>query len=213
MREPSLVGPAFLFMVAGGALIWALNIDERHTIGRGVLVLLAIIAAFYGLLTGLNWVAYQYSARLSEYRRAMAITPELQALSVLSRLRPEQMEFVEKNGIMPLVEIVTGDPDDPDDPGVALFVRTFGGELIPLDFVDRFFDLSRPSLPYLYPTRRFAEGTQDRQNAENLTAHLVLLGMADRARGPHSACLKVPTTQAMKRVGLGVLYQLQEESA
>jgi hypothetical protein len=179
---------------------------------RGLLVLVGGVFGGLGLLWVLNWGVYHFALRLTELRRAQAITPEIQALAILARLRPDQMAFAVDHGIMPAVELVTGDPDDEADPGVAIFLRVVGGDLVPLDFVDAFFDRSRRTFPHLAPIRTWSEGTRERELAELLTAHLVVLDLADRARGPYAARLKVPPGRAMKRAGLGLRYNLEEES-
>lgn len=195
--------------MAGLALLGVRLGNQEFTFWRGFLILLALVLVFFGFLQVLDWIAYKTAVRISAMRQAQTITPEIRLLETLSRIRPEQWAFAVDHGIIPVAELLT------TTEGVSPFLRVIGGELVPLSFVSDYMNRSADRSPYLLPVRVFSHGSRERDLAQALVNHLVTLGMAEEARGNLPPRLIVSPVIAYRRLGLGLLFDLDriEESA
>lgn len=145
-----------------------------------------------------NWIAYQYSARLRNIREAMAITEHVRILQAVANLNDYQARLLESGS--PVVKVLAGYPD-------PIFVLQVGGGEIPFEFIREFLRLSDDV--YLCPVRTWAEGTKQREWAQLLTNHLVIMGFAVEARGNQPAHW-IDRTGAVRWMGLNIIKELSK---
>jgi len=158
-----------------------------------------LVAAGFALV---DWGLYIGGVRLLAYRQAMAITPYLELVKSLSMLRPDQAKIVPIEMYRATVEILGGED------GPEYMLRTPWGP-VPRWFVEEFLDQS--SDQFLYPIRRFADGTSERDWATWLTDWFVHVAqIALPHEGSHSAAWR-DGSMRVRAYGLVGLSLLEED--
>ena len=184
MDYPRLSTPIFLLILAAIFLLIAKDASKLPDWLRFGVATVGVIFAFAGVLSGVNWLTYNVTARAEEMQRARALTPEIQ-------LADRRLLLVEKIASMPADRIATL-------AAFAMPITEFiGGNLgpipalrvgegnVPMWFVSKFWTMSTDE--YLVPIRTWNSETRERQWAEALTNYLINFGLASPAAGNNPA--------------------------
>ena len=199
--RPRLGTAVWLSVCVVVAVIGFKLLDGRDILqlGAGLLILL------FGVSTGFawaDWLVWIWLKRMNEYRQAMAVTPYLELVGWISRLNTEQTKIVPAEMYKATVEIIGGDGEP------EYLLRTVGGP-VPMWFVREF--LEKCGDQYLYPVRRYADGTPERDWSIWFTDWCVHVAkVAVPHNGPHSAAWR-DGSQRIRTFGLVGLSLLEEE--
>ena len=181
---PRLGTPIILLIVAVILLLIAKDASKLPDWLRFGVATVGVIFAFAGVLSGVNWLTYNVTARAEEMQRARALTPEIQ-LADRRLLLVEKIASMPADRIatlaafaMPITEFVGGNL------GPIPMMRVGEGN-VPMYFIAKFWEMSTDT--YLVPVRTFASETKERQWAEALTAYLCNFGLALPAAGNNPA--------------------------
>jgi hypothetical protein len=177
MDYPRLSTPVYLTLLALLCLILAWTQDRWADWLRfflGCAGMLFLIVAIFSL-----WETFTFRAneRLVEYQRAMAITENVAMLQALGKLNPEQLKAIDR--YIPTVDLVAGDI------GPLYILRLPMNQECPMTFVRDF--LRSGDDDYLQPIRSYAEGSRQREYAQNLTSWMHFQGWCDEAAGNRPA--------------------------
>ena len=181
---PRLGTPIILLIVAVILLLIAKDASKLPDWLRFGVATVGVIFAFAGVLSGVNWLTYNVTARAEEMQRARALTPEIQ-LADRRLLLVEKIASMPQDRIatlaafaMPIVEFVGGSI------GPIPMMRVGEGS-VPMWFVSKFWTMSTDE--YLVPVRTWNSETKERQWAEALTNYLCNFGLALPAAGNNPA--------------------------
>ena len=184
MDYPRLSTPIFLLILAAIFLLIAKDASKLPDWLRFGVATVGVIFAFAGVLSGVNWLTYNVTARAEEMQRARALTPEIQ-------LADRRLQLVERIANMPSDRIATL-------AAFAMPITEFiGGNLgpipalrvgegnVPMWFVAKFWEMSTDT--HLVPVSTWNSETRERQWAEALTNYLINFGLASPAAGNNPA--------------------------
>lgn len=145
-----------------------------------VLTMAAICLGVYGLAGALDWMLAAYAGRLERIRHALALTPAVKVMELMTRLSPgAQQELAYQLGVLGIEWRGL-----PTNIGPS-WKTTIAGHDIPLEFVREFF--WRSGTEYLVPIRNYTDGTIAQHQAQLITDYLIRFDYAAPAAGNRSA--------------------------
>lgn len=190
MDYPKLSVPIILILLAVLSLMLAWKEASWPDWARGLLVIAGLVLIVAGALELVNWIAWNYTARLTEYREAVSMTERVKLLEKIANMTPDQISVISKYA--PVVEIMTG-----AESGPIFALKTHTGN-VPWSFVEEF--IQHGSQSNMAPIRGWSEGTAGRRYAEDFTGFMIYLGYAEESHGNQSARW-VDYHGAMKAIG------------
>lgn len=191
MEEPKMFPAVLLGTIAVICIIPAwLNEDWPDWL-RVTLALIGVFLFFYAGLVTLRWVVYNYDQHTFQAARAAAITPDAEIIHAYARLQPYQAEALLRRSAALEAK-----------PGVAgpEMVFDVDGVKIPSEFVYEF--LENCGTEYLYPIRRYSEGSKYREWATAITNFYITRNIANMAVGDKPARWRYPYEDAVRWFGM-----------
>jgi len=192
---PRLRDPILLFLVAALFATVALKATFLPDWVRTLFMFAAAIFGLGGVLTAVNWIAYNFGVRLREINKAK-IEGMYSLACAFQGLTMRQTELVARHDVTEIAGILGQDE-------IVWNIRAPGGD-IPWDFMADFLSKSTETQPYLWPIRKHDD--MDWQNSEHLctiaTDLIIHRDWAKRAAGPYAA--KLSTSLEVVAAKLGV---------
>jgi hypothetical protein len=186
---PKLREPVIYSLAAALLFIAALKLDRLPDWARLASTATATIFAAAAFVSGWNWIASQFAARLDEINRAK-VAGLAQAAGALRGLTGAQTDLVARYDVTAISMIV-------DEQMPVWMVRGLTRE-IPFVLVEEFLAKSVETYPYLFPIRNFGNEVY----AAEITNLIKSKGWADPAAGIYSAKLTKPLEWVAERFGV-----------
>jgi hypothetical protein len=184
----------FFLIVIAALLYLGVQMTGMKEPGRTFVLLLAALAAFGGAVLLLDWVIALAIRRIYESRQAMA-QPALSVLSVVSRLSSDQVELVEKLGV------VRQSKADYSGTIRHVYISPWGKE-IPAEWIAAYLSEVEKSFPRLRPVSANGEGTIERQYNSEFTNWMLLWKLAVRDNARAGAEWVISLADVRERLGL-----------
>jgi hypothetical protein len=193
MDNPGLGAASIFALLAGLCFITVrfkadLPIFMQGSVLQAIMILLGTVCAVLAAGYGFDWLMNHATNWVSGLRIAWAHSERVALAEVIRRMEPYQTDALGQ--YVTTVDILTGEPK-------PLYRLDTQEGKIPIDWCVGY--VNEGAGMFLKPVRDYAEGTKDRQYAEWFTAHVILLGYADRAVGNQPAKWK---NGASRHIGL-----------
>jgi len=201
MDYPRLRDPLLSTILAGACFFLAWRGERLPDWLRLFAAFLGIVFAATALVTGLDFLLWRISERVSDLNHARHGWKEAFALS-LRGLTASQTDMVQRQLAMAIVGI-------PGDGGPVWAIRGSAVD-VPLEYVADFFEWSKETQPYLWPVRRGHEAgggdgwSNGVQYAAEITRSVISNGWAKAASGPYAAILVEPLETVAGKYGCEV---------
>lgn len=166
---PKLYVPIFFLVFAALviAIAWKVQLPDWL---RFWLVVVGFVFGSAGVVTALNWIAYNSAARVRDLADARTYGARVMANAIRDMSSSKAEAILSMN--QTYIEMIADEADP------IFVVRTLDG-VVPFDFVQEYLELSKTTDPYLYPERE----TSNWRWAASLTNLMIAKGWVEHGKG------------------------------
>ena len=174
MCAPHLWITAIYSIAAAGSWLYSMSVSDSLT--RSFFFVVGLILAGMGFASFVHWLGAAHAIVLRDTNEARSMTEKVKMAEAISRMAPDQIRALTL--FVPSILVTAGEAG-------PLFDLDLEDGKVPMRFVKEFF--AQGNRQYMAPVRIYSDGTDERKWAQQITAYMVLLGVAKPAEGKYSA--------------------------